>query len=101
MVEADSNILEYKSETLNEIGLTEWTYGDGTGDWDVEAGGIGGRDEEGIRGARVGRTPFVQRNPAGRGARSIIPPAFNCLKVRGTSTPKFLSPNGRPAENNR
>ena len=102
MVELYSNILEHKSEVLEETNVTERTYGTG----DVEGGDIegGNAEDEDVgneRRIRLTRTLFVERQPGDRDWAGKISPTSNGLKVRGTSTPNFLSPNGRPAENNK
>ena len=75
--------------------MTEGTYGGDGEREDVEIGGCrGGRDT-------VARTPFVQRAPAGKGARWSISPRSSCLKVRGTSDPGLLPSGGMLAENNK
>ena len=92
MLEADPIALEFGSEAPN---MAEGTYGRDDEGEGVEVGGCEGG------GDTVARTPFVERTPAGRGARWSMFPRSSCLKVRGTSDPGLLSPRGMLAENNK
>ena len=98
MVDPDSNILKLRSEVLERMNASDLTYGrEGDEDEEVKGRGVGR-----LRRIRPASTFFVGRQPGERGWRSLkIGPTSNGSNVRGTSTPRSLSPNGQPAENNK
>ena len=125
MLEPGSNILEHTFEVLRETDAKERTYGTGdggdrdAGDGSAEDGDAGsgdvcggdaredvcgdvlGGDVGDVKRTRVARTLPVERWPGSRGWRLMIGPTSSCLKVRGTSMPNFLCPNGELAENSK